>query len=154
MRMRIRGLPAEHFSSLSTMTDEQLAREHAVRVRVGEREHPPCRISLTDARPGDEVLLVNYEHHPVESPYRSRFAIYVRAGEQTCDAVDSVPMQLRSRFLALRAYDAQGMLVAYELGTGQALEQIANRQLVDARAAYVHVHYAAAGCYAARIDRA
>lgn len=24
--------------------------------------------------PGDEVILVNYEHHAVESPYRMRFA--------------------------------------------------------------------------------
>ena len=50
----------------------------------------PCRISLTDAKPGDELILVNHEHHAVASPYRMRFAIYVRKGEQTFDAVDEV----------------------------------------------------------------
>ena len=48
----------------------------------------PCRISLTDATPGDELILVNYEHHAVASPYRMRFAIYVRQGERTFDAID------------------------------------------------------------------
>jgi hypothetical protein len=153
MRLRVRGLPAEEFSSLFAMTDEQLARHRAVRLLVGDGQSLPCRISLTDARPGDEVLLVNYEHHAVESPYCSRYAIYVRPGEQSYDAVDSVPEQLRSRLLAVRAYDAQGMLVAYELGAGEALDEIATRQLADSTAAYVHVHYAAAGCYAARIER-
>jgi len=34
-----------------------------------------------------------------------RFAIYVRKGEETCEAVDQVPEQLRLRTLAVRAFD-------------------------------------------------
>ena len=67
----------------------------------------PCRVSLTDAAPGDELILVNYEHHAVASPYRMRFAIFVREGEETFDAVDKVPAQLRRRTLAVRGFDAQ-----------------------------------------------
>src|SRR5271157_3244659 len=51
----------------------------------------PCRVSLTDSREGDELLLINYEHHDVHSPYRMRFAIYVRKGEETYHAIDRVP---------------------------------------------------------------
>src|SRR5580658_8901885 len=107
MSFRITGLPAEPFAPLFALPDEALAARGAVR-QIADNRSPgyPCRVSLTDSRPGDELLLVNYEHHPVASPYRMRFAIYVRKGEETCDAVDRVPEQLRIRMLAVRAFDA------------------------------------------------
>jgi len=82
---------------LFALSDDALAQQGAVRqIADGPR---PCRISLTDAKPGDELILVNYEHHAVASPYRMRFAIYVREDETTFDAVDTVPDQLRRRTL-------------------------------------------------------
>jgi len=105
MSFRITGLPAERFAHLFALSDEQLAAQGAVR-RIADGRVPgyPCRVSLTDAREGDELILVNYEHHGVNSPYRMRFAIYVRAGETTYDAIDEVPAQLRTRTLAVRAF--------------------------------------------------
>jgi len=98
MHFRITGLPAEQFAPLFDLPDDELAKRGAVR-RIADGRTPgyPCRISLTDSRAGDELLLVNYEHHAVQSPYRMRFAIYVRRGEETYDAVDEVPEQLRAR---------------------------------------------------------
>jgi hypothetical protein len=152
MSFRITGLPAEQFTHLFDLSDEELAARGAVRRTA---EHPaPCRISLTDATPGDEVILTNYEHHAVDSPYRMRFAIYVRKGEETYDAVDAIPEQLRKRQLAARAFDQDGMMIGFELTAGTALETAIDRLLADPRTAYLHVHYAAPGCYAARIDRA
>ena len=153
MSFRITGLPAEHFASLFDLSDEELAARGAVRV-VAEDDGYPCRVSLTDAEPGQELLLVNYEHHPVASPYRSSFAVYVRAGETTCDAVDRVPEQLRKRVLSARAYDERGMMVATDLVDGRELEGSIGRLLADPRAAYLHLHYARPGCYAARVTRA
>jgi Protein of unknown function (DUF1203) len=76
MHFRIQGLPAATFAPLFALSDDELAQQGAVRqIADGPR---PCRISLTDAKPGDELILVNYEHHAVASPYRMRFAIYVR----------------------------------------------------------------------------
>ena len=100
------------------------------------------------------MILTNYEHHAVDSPYRMRFAIYVRNGEQTYDAVDEVPEQLRTRSLAARAFDNDGMMVGWETVDGAALEGAIERLFAEPRAAYLHVHYAAPGCYAARVDRA
>ena len=100
------------------------------------------------------MLLVNYEHHAVASPYRMRFAIYVRRGETTFDAADVVPDQLRTRTLAVRAFDSAAMLTGAELADGRALETTIERLLADRRSAYLHIHYAAPGCYAARVDRA
>jgi hypothetical protein len=113
MHFRIRGLPAEPFAPLFALSDEELAAQGAVR-RIADGARP-CRISLTDATPGDELILVNYEHHPVDSPYRMRFAIYVRQGEERFDAMDTVPEQLRKRTLAVRSFDADAMMVGWEL---------------------------------------
>lgn len=155
MSFRITGLPAEDFAHLFALSDEELAARGVAR-RSADARTPgyPCRVSLTDSRPGDELLLVNYEHHPVRSPYRMRFAVYVRKGEETYDAIDEVPEQLRIRTLAVRAFDADAMMVGWELIDGHQLEAAVERLFADPRAAYLHVHYAAPGCYAARIDRA
>jgi hypothetical protein len=155
MHFRIRGLPAEKFAPLFALSDEELAEKGAVRRIADDRETGyPCRISLTDSKPGDELILTNYEHHAVASPYRMRFAIYVRKGEETFDAVDAVPEQLRKRMLAVRAFDADAMMIGFELVDGQRLEDAIERQFTNPRAAYLHAHFAAPGCYAARIERA
>ena len=155
MHFRIRGLPAEKFAPLFALSDDELAEKDAVR-RIADDREPgyPCRVSLTDSKPGDELILTNYEHHAVASPYRMRFAVYVRRGEETFDAVDAVPEQLRKRTLAVRAFDADAMMIGFELLEGQNLEGAIEQQFNDTRAAYLHVHFAAPGCYAARIERA
>ncbi|HTW51539.1 MAG TPA: DUF1203 domain-containing protein [Stellaceae bacterium] len=128
MSFRITGLQAENFAPLFAMSDAELAERGAVRRIADEREPGyPCRISLTDSRPGDELILVNYEHHPVASPYRMRFAIYVRRGEKQFDAIDEVPAQLRSRTLAVRAFDKDAMMVGWELIEGRELEPAIDR---------------------------
>ena len=152
MSFRITGLPVEPFAGLFDLSDEELKARGAVR-RIAD-SGSPCRISLTDAEPGDELLLVNYEHHPVDSPYRMRFAIFVRRGEEHYDAIDRVPEQLRKRMLAVRSFDADGMMVDRELIDGREVEQAIERLLAEPKAAYLHVHFAAPGCYAARVDRA
>jgi len=155
MSFRITGLPAEKFAHLFALSDDALAAQGAVR-RIADGRTPgyPCRVSLTDSREGDELILVNYEHHAVASPYRMRFAIYVRKGEERFDAVDEVPEQLRTRTLAVRAFDDSGTMVAWELVDGRQLIAAIERQIADTRADYLHIHFAAAGCYAARVERA
>ena len=155
MSFRIVGLPADRFTHLFAMSDAELTTQGAVR-RTADARNPgyPCRVSLTDSSPGDELILVNYEHHEVASPYRMRFAIYVRKGEETYDKVGEVPEQLRVRTLAVRAFDADAMLQGWELVEGRDLEAAIERQLANPNAAYLHIHYAAPGCYAARVERA
>jgi hypothetical protein len=50
--------------------------------------------------------------------------------------------------------DSQGMMVAFELADGRDLERAIEKLLVKANAEYLHVHFAAPGCYAARVERA
>ncbi len=149
---RIRGLPAEDFSHLFALSDAQLEVRNARRMMANDGGFP-CRISLTDATPGDQVILVNYEHHRAASPYRSSFAIYVREGEQQFDAVDEIPHQLRKRLIALRGYDRAGMLCRADLFDGRELEAGIESVFAQTEVAYIHAHFAKPGCYAALIER-
>jgi hypothetical protein len=152
MAFRILGLPADNFTHLFALSDRDLAAQGGVR-RTADGNYP-CRVSLTDSQPGEELLLVNYEHHAVDSPYRMRFAIFVREGDQTYDEVNEIPEQLRKRTLAVRSFDANGMMVDNRLVDGQELEPAIEKLLTPSKVAYLHVHFAAAGCYAARVERA
>ena len=107
-----------------------------------------------DSQLGEELLLINYEHHPVDSPYRMRFAIFVREGDQTYDKVNEIPEQLRKRTLAVRSFDAKGMMVDNRLVDGQQIEPVIEKLLAPSHVDYLHIHFASAGCYAARVDRA
>ena len=98
MSFCITGLPLSQFAPLFSLSDEQLATHDAIRVIADERSGFPCRVSLQDAQLGESLILLNYEHLPVASPYRSRHAIYVR--ESATEAVldtNEVPALLRSR---------------------------------------------------------
>jgi hypothetical protein len=46
------------------------------------------------------------------------------------------------------------MMVGWELVEGRDIEPAIERLFGDPRAAYLHIHFAAPGCYAARVDRA
>src|SRR6202008_4504243 len=122
MGFRISGLPAAEFAGWFALSDAELAQRHALRRIVDQAHAFPCRVSLTDAQPGEEVLLINNEHLPVDSPYRSRHAIYIRAGEQTFAAANVVPDMLRRRLLSVRAFDAAGMMTGCDVVEGCELE--------------------------------
>jgi Protein of unknown function (DUF1203) len=154
MSFRITGLPAAEFADLFSLSDDALRARRAVRRVADARLSFPCRVSLTDAELGDDVVLVHYEHQRADTPYRSSHAIYVREGEATYDEVDQVPDQLRRRMLSVRAFDDSGMIVGADLVDGRALEGVIAELLADKRAAYLHAHFAKYGCYAARIERA
>jgi hypothetical protein len=151
MTFRILGLPAEDFTHLFGLSDVDLAALGGVRRTVDGKY--PCRVSLTDSEPGEELLLVNYEHHPVASPYRMRFAIFVREGDHIYDKVNEVPDQLRNRILAVRSFDANAMTVANQLVDGNEIEPVLEKLLAPSNVDYLHVHFASAGCYAARVEK-
>lgn len=152
MSFRITGLSAQPFAHLFGLSDAELAAHGAMRYRG---EGLPDRVELRDTVGEETVLLVNHEHLPVDTPYRSRHAIFVReqAGP-AFDAVGTVPAALRSRMLSLRAFDSTGMMVDADLVDGQALEGLITRLLAHPEVDYIHAHYARRGCYAALIRRA
>jgi hypothetical protein len=83
-----------------------------------------------------------------------RFAIFVREGDQTYDKVNEVPEQLRNRILAVRSFDTNGMMVDNRLVDGNEIEPVLEKLLAPSNVDYLHIHFAAAGCYAAKVERA
>jgi len=155
MSFRISGLEPSQFAPYLAMSDEELARHRGQRQVATSYPGFPCRVSLDDAMPGEEVILLNFEHLPVDSPYRSSHAIFVRANAtERCEMVDEVPPALARRLLSVRGFDAKGQMVSGEIVEGSALAAYAEAQLGDRNVAYLHAHYAKRGCFAARIDRA
>ena len=155
MQFRISGLSAEPFRHLFGLSEQELASCGAVRYVVDAKPGYPDRIELCDVEPGQTVLLVNYTHQPVESPYRSSHAIFVREGaEETFNRVNEVPPSMRIRLLSLRAFDAKGMMLDADVIEGREIETVVARMFADPNVSYIHVHNAKRCCYAARIDRA
>lgn len=155
MDFQISALDPEPFSHLFGLDEESLSALGAQRRIADVSPGCPCRISLEDADVGESVLLLNYEHQPADSPYRSRHAIFVREwAEKATPAVNEVPKSLRLRLLSLRAFDGAGNIVAADVVHGREVEGVIQELLANEAASYLHIHNAKPGCYAARVDRA
>ncbi|HEV2817992.1 MAG TPA: DUF1203 domain-containing protein [Allosphingosinicella sp.] len=153
MAYRIEGLAPAAFESLFGMTDGELAERGAMRVTADSPTGFPCRVSLADAAPGEELVLLNHVSHDVAGPFRTAYAIYVRKGAAPAAYADETPPYLDSRTLGLRGFDAAGMLKAGLLAMpGEADARI--RELFETpEIATIHAHSAAFGCFLARIER-
>lgn len=153
MTYSIRGLDPESFAPLFALDDAGLAAINARRVTATADRGFPCRISLEDAKAGEELILLHHISHDVATPYRSAYAIYVRPGVEAATYRDGVPPVFEGRPLALRAFDADGMLQTARLaGPGEADGTIRDL-FADDGIAYIDAHNAAHGCFAARIER-
>ena len=155
MGFKVSGLDGAEFAPLFALSDEQLRERNIVRRVADQRPGFPCRVSLQDAEPGETLLLLNYEHLAVASPYRAAHAIYVRENAQTANpAVNEFPDVLRTRLLSLRAYDSKGMMVEADVVHGSDAAPLIERILAQPNVEFIHAHNAKPGCFAARIDRA
>ena len=153
MTYSIQGLSPEPFAPLFALDDAGLAAINARRVTATADRGFPCRVSLDDAKAGEELILLHHTSHDVETPYRSAYAIYVRPGVDAATYRDEVPPVFEGRALALRAFAADGMLQTARLaGPGEADGAIRDLFADDA-ISYIDAHNAAYGCFAARIER-
>lgn len=155
MTFRIHALPAGEFAGLFEMSDAELAAVRAVRMTVDAKPGYPCRVSLADAELGETVLLVNYEHQPADSPYRSSHAIFVREGAaQAHPVVGEVPEVLATRLISVRAFDAEHNMVDADVVAGSDLAGVIPAMFRAEGVAYLHLHNARQGCFAASVTRA
>lgn len=153
---RFVGLSPEIFADRFALDDRGLAAIGAVRVVADAPASFPCRITLEDAEIGEELLLLSHEHQSAVSPYRAAGPIYVRRrglelGQALVDG--TVPDAIRRRLLSVRAYDTAAMIVEAEVVEGRDVAALAAAWLARQDVAYLHVHFAKRGCFAARIER-
>lgn len=148
------GLPAETFTPLFALSDEELVQRGMRRVVADGKPGFPCRVSLVDAEVGEELCLLSFEHQPSASPYRASGPIFVRRHAAHCVVPPGeVPDYVRSRLVSVRAYDAQHLMIDATVCDGHAVAAEIERQFSDARIDYIHLHGAKRGCFLCVVQR-
>jgi len=155
MPFRVQGLDPSQFQHLFGLSDAELSHHGAKRCVVDTKPGFPDRIAVRDLEVGETAILLNFEHQPADTAYRSRHAIFVgETSAKALESVDALPDAILRRPISLRAFTAAGDMVDADLAEGTALVPMIERFLADPDVAYLHAHYAKPGCYAARIVRA
>ena len=154
MNFQVKALSRDPFEHLFSLSEDELAKHRAVRQRVTKTPGTPCRVSLQDAAPGEEVILLHFVHQPAESPFHASHAIYVRTNaQQAKPAPNEIPNFLRTRLLSVRAFDANGMMLNADVAEGTEVEHLIATSFGLPMVDYLHIHNARQGCYLARVDR-
>lgn len=155
MTFRITALDAADFAPLFELSDTELAARGGRRVIADTSPGFPCRVSLEDAEPGETLILVNHESLAANSPYRARHAVFVRArARQATPAPGEVPLVLRRRLLSVRGFDADAMMIDADVIDGETLGDHLAALFARPEIAFVHIHNAKPGCFAAAAVRA
>ena len=150
----ISGISLNEVQHLFDLSESELQERGVAKFRVDENPGFPCRLSLEDAHVGEEILASNYEHHKVNSPYRSSGPIFIRFGVGEASLKrNEVPKMLRHRYLSLRAYDMGGIMIDATTIPGRTLEDSIEKMFSNEKVKYIHVHNAKPGCYNCQIDR-
>ncbi len=155
MSFQIQALPSNIAAEWFQKSPEDWQRENARLVVANSSLGFPCRLSLQDAEVGEELLLFPYLHHDVATPYRSAGPIYVRrAAMQAQLEVDECPAVFKTRQLSLRAYSSKGYLTDARVCQGEETASAIHELFQVDKINQIHVHFAAPGCFACRIERA
>jgi hypothetical protein len=153
MAFRIEGLDPARFASLFAMESERLAEAGVITIEADDDDYP-CRIALAGAAKGDRLLLLNHEHQPARTPYRSAHAIYVARGSRKRGVfLDEIPPIMASRTLSIRAFDADDIMIDADLVEGAQAAGVIERLFANAQVGYLHIHFAKRGCFAAEVHR-
>ncbi len=155
MSFQIQALPSAQFEPLFALSDSELTKARAARMTVDSNPGYPCRVSLADAEIGETVILVNFEHQSADSPFKAAHAIFVRENaEQAFPDIGMVPELFESRLISIRAFDGKHYMVDADVVDGSRLSESIPTILQDTSVAYLHLHNAKPGCFAARVTRA
>ncbi len=116
----------------------------------------PCRFTLSDHPAGSAMRLLSWAVPRPAGVYALASPIFLSAtGGAAWDAPGVVPPVVAARQVALRAYDAAGMMVyaanrlVLDGGHGDVIRSLLDQHEV----AFLNCHTALAGCYLCRFER-
>ncbi|WP_297798265.1 DUF1203 domain-containing protein [uncultured Eudoraea sp.] len=148
MNFKIQALKNQEFELLFQLSDFELEKLGIKRMIVDENPGYPCRVSLEDAKIGEEVILVPYDFHKTNSPYQSRGPIFVRKGIVTrVFENNEIPIMLNHRLLSYRGYDKYGFMKEAVTEKGENLKSVIENIFKNTEIEYIHIHNASPGCY-------
>lgn len=148
------ALDKAQFVDYFTLTETELSAKGIRKMVVNEFPGFPCRVSLQDAEIGEEVILLNFEHHNVNSPYKTGGPIFVRKMAQTATpAVNEIPKMFHHRLLSIRGFDKSATMVFADVTGGDNLKEKLDAILDNKEIEYLHIHNAKPGCYNCLVER-
>ena len=148
------GLSPEPFATLFDLPDVELGARNVQRVLATACPGFPCRVSLSDAEIGEELLLLPFEHQPARSPYRASGPIFVRRGASQARLAPGVmPDYVRLRLMSARAYDHAGHMADATVCDGNDAASAIQQMFSDDNVAYIHLHNAKRGCFSCLVNR-
>jgi len=155
MTWQIHALSPLPFQPLLHLSDAELLAIGARRMTATAPNSAPCRVSLSDAAPGERLLLVNHAHLPdPSSPYRGGGPVFVReAARQAILRPGNVPDMIGRRLLSARVYDADWMMTDADVVEGAAIAARLDAWFSTPATRRVHLHTARRGCFMAAAER-
>jgi hypothetical protein len=155
MDFRVLPLDPVPFQHLFGLDDRALAALGAEATIVDHAPGFPCRIGLRDPAIGARMILLNFEHQPAATPYRSRHAIFIEDDAVAVEPwVNRVDPYLGTRLLSVRAFDRSHHMRDADVVAGDEAAAMFQRMLAGDEVDYLQVHTARRGCYLARVERA
>lgn len=154
MNFKLISLQDTQFSNLFDLDSSELDKIGAIRMTVDEFPGFPCRVSLEDAKIGEEVILLPYQHHKTNSPYQANGPIFVRKVAKTAILnTNEIPKMFNHRLLSLRAFDKNGIMKDASVTEGQNLREQIIQTFENEEINYIHIHNAKPGCYNCVVER-
>lgn len=155
MAFRLSGIDPAPFAPLFALDSAGLAARGMRRIVADSDSGYPCRVSLEDARAGQELILLPWQHLSGDTPYRASGPVFVRrdARRRTL-APGEVPPYVLKRLMSLRAYDAGWMMVDAEVCEGGEVASGLERMFTAPAVTAIHLHNARRGCYSCVAHRA
>lgn len=151
---RLVALDKKLFSDLFDLSENELEKKGIRKMVVDEFPGFPCRVSLADAEIGEEVILLNFEHHNVGSPYKSGGPIFVRKATETAfPEINEIPKMFNHRLLSIRGFDKEATMIFADVTSGDNLKEKINQILDNQTIEYLHIHNAKPGCYNCLVTR-
>lgn len=154
MNFICKGLDHSLFEHLYGLTDAELKQQGVFAYIADTKPGFPCRVTLNDVLPGERLLLLNYTHLDVDSPYRASHAIFVKDGGRTehC-AIKEIPETVTNRPVSIRGYDNKHMMVEADAVEGLQAKQCIQRILTNSDVSYLQIHTAKRGCFLTNVER-
>ncbi|WP_369790744.1 DUF1203 domain-containing protein [Rouxiella sp. WC2420] len=150
----IKGLDGSDFQHLYELSDHELSKRGAVRIKVNEYPSYPDRITLRDIPLGENAILLNHLYLNSHSPYRGSHAIFIWEGKiQPAVLKNTLPEVMQTRLISLRAFDINDMLVVATISSGYEIETSIQNMFKQPQIEFILAHNAKQGCFSCRITR-
>ena len=154
MAFQLKALSKESFLPLFNLSNDDLSLMGIKRYIVDANPGYPCRISLEDAKIGEEVLLAPYVHLQHGSPYDASGPIFVRKNaKKAVIKPNEVPIMFLHRNLSVRVYNEDSIMINASVCLGNQLKKTIELYFNDPNAAFIHIHNAGPGCFNCLVER-